>query len=96
VLSVPVQSVAQIKDKHVAYVMTASGVERREVTVGENNEKFVEVRAGLDEGDAVCLDARARSAAESQAEKSTVKEQKAESKGQKAEIGRLRLGARES
>ena len=33
-------------------------VERREVTVGENNEKFVEVRAGLTEGESVVLDAR--------------------------------------
>jgi RND family efflux transporter MFP subunit len=67
VLTVPVQAVAQRKGKHYAYVSTPSGVERREVTVGENNEKFVEVRAGLEEGDAVYLDARARATAEAQA-----------------------------
>ena len=42
------------------------GIESREVTVGENNEKFVEVKSGLTEGEAVCLDARARAATESQ------------------------------
>jgi HlyD family secretion protein len=67
VLAVPVQAVTQRGGKHFAYVSTTHGVERREVTVGENNEKFVEVREGLDEGESVVLDARARSAAEAQA-----------------------------
>jgi hypothetical protein len=31
--------------------------------VGESNEKFVEITSGLDEGTAVCLDARARGGA---------------------------------
>ena len=34
--------------------------------MGESNEKFVEVRAGLTEGESVVLDARARSNAETQ------------------------------
>jgi RND family efflux transporter MFP subunit len=67
VLTVPVQAVAQREGKHYAYVQTDSGIERREVTVGENNEKYVEVRSGLNEGEAVCLDARARATAEAQA-----------------------------
>jgi HlyD family secretion protein len=66
VLAIPVQAVAEAKGKHFAYVVTADGVDRREVTVGENNEKFVEVRAGLQEGESVCLDARARATAEAQ------------------------------
>jgi RND family efflux transporter MFP subunit len=69
VLAVPVQAVAQRGGKHYAYVQTDTGVERREVTVGENNEKFVEVRAGLEVGEGVCLDARARSTAETQSGK---------------------------
>jgi HlyD family secretion protein len=67
VLTVPVQGVTQRGGTHFAYVATIHGVERREITVGENNEKFVEVRDGLDEGESVVLDARARSAAEAQA-----------------------------
>jgi HlyD family secretion protein len=67
VLAVPIQAVAQLKDKQYAYVKTDDGVDRREVTLGENNEKFVEVRTGIEEGENVCLDARARAAAETQA-----------------------------
>ena len=73
VLAVPIQAVAQREGKHIAYVSTVSGVERREVTVGENNDKFVEVKDGLIEGEAVCLDARARVNAENQAGGATPK-----------------------
>jgi RND family efflux transporter MFP subunit len=67
VLAVPIQAVAQLKGKHYAYVPAAAGIDRREVTIGENNEKFVEVHTGLEEGENVCLDARARATAETQA-----------------------------
>jgi HlyD family secretion protein len=76
VLSVPVQAVAQQGGKHYAYVVSASGVERRPVEVGENNEKYVEVREGLAEGEAVCLDARARAHADTQAGESGRAKQK--------------------
>jgi HlyD family secretion protein len=66
VLAVPVQAVVQHEEQHYAYVSTAAGIERRAVTIGENNEKFTEVRAGLEEGEAVLLDARARAHAEAQ------------------------------
>jgi HlyD family secretion protein len=66
VLAVPVQAVAQREGKYYAYVQTGDGVERREVAAGDNNEKFVEIRSGLQESEAVCLDARARINAESQ------------------------------
>jgi RND family efflux transporter MFP subunit len=66
VLAVPLQAVAESKGKHYAYAVTDAGVERREVIVGESNDKFVEVRAGLGEGESVCLDARARTGTEDQ------------------------------
>jgi RND family efflux transporter MFP subunit len=68
VLMAPVQAVAERAGRHVAYVVSPAGVERREVKVGENNEKFVEVAEGLAEGERVALDARARAAAEAKAE----------------------------
>lgn len=68
VLMAPVQAVAERDGKHQAYVVGPKGVERREVTVGENNEKFVEVKDGLDEGERLALDARARVAAEAKAD----------------------------
>jgi RND family efflux transporter MFP subunit len=67
VLLVPVQAVAQQDGKHYAYVVGPSGVEKREVSVGENNEKLVEIKSGLSEGEQVALDTRARLAAEAKA-----------------------------
>jgi RND family efflux transporter MFP subunit len=68
VLMAPVQAVAERDGKHLAFLVGPQGVDRCEVTVGENNEKFVEVKEGLDEGARVALDARARVAAEVKAE----------------------------
>jgi RND family efflux transporter MFP subunit len=67
VLLVPVQAVAENEGLHYAYVKAGFGVERREVEVGETNEKFVEVKSGLEEGEKVALDARSRLTAETKA-----------------------------
>jgi HlyD family secretion protein len=63
-LTVPVSAVTESGGKHVCYVVTPSGVERREVKVGEGNEQLVQVLEGLAEGEQVVLDARVRAAAE--------------------------------
>jgi len=67
VLLVPVQAVAEHEGKHFAYLSRFGGVDRREVEVGETNEKFVEVKEGLQEGEKVVLDARSRLTAETKA-----------------------------
>lgn len=67
VLLVPVQAVAEKEGKHFAYVSRFGGAERRDVEVGETNEKFVEVKDGLAEGEKVLLDARSRLTAETKA-----------------------------
>jgi RND family efflux transporter MFP subunit len=67
VLLVPVQAVAEHEGKHFAYASRFGGVDRREVEVGETNEKFVEVKEGLQEGEKVVLDARSRLTAETKA-----------------------------
>jgi len=64
VLVVPVQAVGQKDGKHRCYVVHGKSVEPREVELGDNNDKFVEVKSGLSEGERVALDARARIAAE--------------------------------
>ena len=61
---VPVQSVGQKDGNHYCYVAGRKGVERRDVEVGDNNDKFVEIKSGLNVGEEVTLDARARIAAE--------------------------------
>jgi hypothetical protein len=47
--------------------MAPGGIERREVTIGDNNDKYVEVKSGLADGEQVTLDARARVTAEAKA-----------------------------
>ena len=63
VLLVPVQAVTERQGQHFVYAQEPQGVVRREVTVGETNEQFVEIKEGLEEDERVCLDARARSCA---------------------------------
>lgn len=58
VLAVPVQSIiggAESGRTRKLYVMTASGPQEREVTIGLSNEKMAEVREGLQAGDQVIL-----------------------------------------
>lgn len=63
-LTVPVQAVTESDGKHISYVVTAGVVERRIVEVGDSNERLIQVKKGLNEGDLVALDARVRAAAE--------------------------------
>jgi RND family efflux transporter MFP subunit len=74
VLLVPVQAVGQLEGTHYAYVSNGSDIERRQIEVGENNDKFVEVKSGLVEGEKVALDARARLAAEAKTSEATPNE----------------------
>jgi RND family efflux transporter MFP subunit len=69
VLLVPVQAVTEIEGEHFVYLPNPGGIERREVGVGESNEKFVEITSGPEGGEPVCLDARARGEAESKSAK---------------------------
>ncbi len=55
VLSVPVQAIVQVGKDNWCYVDANGPVELRRVTIGKTNEKFVEIREGLEEGDRVVL-----------------------------------------
>jgi RND family efflux transporter MFP subunit len=55
VLRVPVQAVVRDGPRSVCYALAPGGPEKREVTVGLVSEKFVEVRAGLQEGESVVM-----------------------------------------
>ncbi|HVK16672.1 MAG TPA: efflux RND transporter periplasmic adaptor subunit, partial [Fimbriiglobus sp.] len=63
-LTVPVSAVTESGGKHVCYVKTGRGLERREVKVGEGNEQNIQILEGLQDGEEVALDARVRAAAE--------------------------------
>jgi multidrug efflux pump subunit AcrA (membrane-fusion protein) len=55
VLSVPVQAILEYRGKDHIAVKTPNGYDRREVELGVNNEKFVEVVKGLEPGAIVAL-----------------------------------------
>src|SRR5271166_266241 len=55
VLSVPMEAVLEYGGKDHLAVRTPTGYERREVELGENNDKFVEVTKGLTAGSIVAL-----------------------------------------
>ena len=58
VLTVPVQSIiggTEMGAKREIFVKTATGYERRDVTLGLYNDKAVEIHEGLSEGDEIVL-----------------------------------------
>jgi len=63
-LLVPLQSVTETSGQYFCYVVESEGIQRRAVTVGESNERFIEIKNGLAVGEQVTLDARVRIASE--------------------------------
>lgn len=55
VMYVPVQSVLVTEDVHFCYVNTPGGLQRREIKTGLFNDQFIEIRDGLEPGEAVAL-----------------------------------------
>ncbi|MFM1896921.1 MAG: hypothetical protein RLZZ385_1995 [Pseudomonadota bacterium] len=55
VIYVPLQAVSYFGDEQVVYVRNGSRVERRSVEVGDFSEQFIEITAGLREGEEVLL-----------------------------------------
>ncbi|MBW3538813.1 MAG: HlyD family efflux transporter periplasmic adaptor subunit [Planctomycetes bacterium] len=61
VLQVPVQAIVGVGSKYVAWAMTPSGPERRnDLKLGQSNEQMIEVLSGLEEGEQVVMNPRAR------------------------------------
>jgi len=55
VLSVPVQAIVQRGRQTWCYTQGSGGVERIPVELGRTNDKFVQIRSGLNDGDRVVL-----------------------------------------
>lgn len=55
VISVPIQAVVQRGEANWCFVKSDGEVNRREITLGKTNDKFVEVREGLDVDEVVVL-----------------------------------------
>lgn len=69
VLYVPVQSIEVENDHHFCYVNTGTKLERREIETGLFNDEFIEVRSGINVGDAVALALPQKSMMEEQQQK---------------------------
>jgi HlyD family secretion protein len=54
-LTIPLQAVTTVKGKQVCYVQNGAGLTPVPVTVGNFNDQFIEIRAGLNEGDQIAL-----------------------------------------
>jgi hypothetical protein len=61
-LSIPVAAIVQNRDKFLCWVRKGEKVERKPLLLGMSNDKFVEVKDGLVEGEEVLLNPRAVSA----------------------------------
>jgi RND family efflux transporter MFP subunit len=57
VLMIPLQAITTHNGNRVCFVKTAFGAERREIETGDYNDKFVEIKDGLEEGEKVVLNA---------------------------------------
>jgi RND family efflux transporter MFP subunit len=55
VLMIPIQAVTTEGNRRVCYVKTALGSEKRIIETGDYNDRFIEVRSGLEEGEKVIL-----------------------------------------
>jgi RND family efflux transporter MFP subunit len=55
VLHVPIHAIVSENGKHLAFLATGAGHDVREVQIGKNNSRHVEVLSGLAEGDEILL-----------------------------------------
>ena len=58
VLQIPVQSVITIGTKQFTFVVSGTSVVRKDITIGQTNERMIEVVSGLNEGDQVVMNPR--------------------------------------
>jgi HlyD family secretion protein len=58
VIAVPVATVIEQRGEYVVAVRHADRIERRSVTLGQSNDKLVEVRAGIEPGETLVLNPR--------------------------------------
>jgi HlyD family secretion protein len=55
ILTVPVQSILQFRDKDCVFVKDGDGFRREEITLGISNDQHVEVKKGLKQGELVAM-----------------------------------------
>jgi HlyD family secretion protein len=63
-LVVPIPAITERDGAYYCYVIRNETTERRQITIGDNTDSYVEITDGLSEGESVALNARARSLSE--------------------------------
>ena len=58
VLQIPVQAVVTVGTRQFAFVVSGGSVGRKTITVGQTNERVIEVQSGLNDGDQVVMNPR--------------------------------------
>lgn len=59
ILQAPIQSILTVVNQQVAFVVSGDKAEMRKVTIGQTNDRMIEIVDGLNEGEAVVMNARA-------------------------------------
>ena len=55
VVTIPVAAVVETESEYFCWVRTAEGAQRRALQLGDSNDQFIVVEAGLKEGDEIVL-----------------------------------------
>lgn len=93
VLKIPVAAIVETEEGNFCWIETASGTKRRRLELGDSNDIFTAIKAGLEEGDKVVLNPMAfekshadqgKSKKDKEAGDTEVKEPKTESRPQSA------------
>jgi len=87
VLTLPVAAVVEQRGKYFCWVAAAGKTERRTLVLGLNNDRFVEVKDGVSEGDEVLLNPRAAVA------EARITEEEAETGSLRGQFGEAKPGA---
>lgn len=94
VLQAPVQSIVTVAARQFAFVVKGKQIERREVKVGQTNDRTIEVLEGLEENAAVVMNPRSQFATElNDLETKLVKEQAEEAAKNPRPVGAPSTGA---
>ncbi len=87
IVSVPIQAIVQRGSENWCYVKTPGDVEKRPVTLGKTNDKFVEIKQGLTDNDMVVLNPTSLVDEENEAQRKKEKESPAEGEGDEPGVG---------
>ncbi|MBC8113820.1 MAG: efflux RND transporter periplasmic adaptor subunit [Candidatus Saccharimonas sp.] len=87
ILQIPVQAVVTVGAKQFVFVVSGKSVGRKAITIGQTNERMIEIVSGLNEGDQVVMNPRShfnKEIAELEAEQASLQSKVSEENQSKA------------